>query len=133
MGERQKILIVEDEALVAFALEQLLIDFGYEVVGPAPTTSAALSLFAEGAIDAALLDVNLGDETIEPVAEALAAASVPFIFATGYSDASALPAAFRDRPVLKKPYQPDDLGAAVAQLLDHPDQDSPLPTGAFNS
>jgi CheY-like chemotaxis protein len=109
--------VVEDEALVAFSLQQLLNEFGYEVVGPSPNTQTALLLFADTAIDAAVLDVNLGEERIDRVAEALAAASVPFVFATGYSDVAALPAAFKQRPMLNKPYQPHELQEAVSRLL----------------
>src|SRR5271166_3586149 len=94
-----RILVVEDEALVACGLEILLVERGYEVIGPAPNTAKALKLIARESIDAALLDVDLGRERIDCAAEALAAASVPFIFTTGYSGATALPPAFRDRPV----------------------------------
>lgn len=118
MSERPaKILVVEDEGLVALLLEEALIDFGYEVAGPVPNTKKALNLLANEAIDAAVLDVNLGGERIDPVAEALAAASIPFIFATGYSDSAALPAAFRDRTILHKPYGMEQVRQAVIQLL----------------
>jgi len=117
-----KILVVEDEGLVALALQQLLVTFGYEVVGPAPSTRKALKLLAEEkAIDGALLDVNLGDERVDPVAEALAAASIPFLFATAYSGPAALPPAFRDRPILNKPYPPERLRQALVHLLDRPE------------
>ncbi|MCW2248982.1 CheY-like chemotaxis protein [Azospirillum fermentarium] len=116
-----KILVVEDEGLVAMALQQLLVSFGYDVVGPAPSTRKALMLLAgETGIEGALLDVNLGDERVDPVAEALAAASIPFLFATAYTGPAALPPAFRDRPVLNKPYPPERLRQALVQLLDRP-------------
>ncbi|MCW2286284.1 DNA-binding NtrC family response regulator [Rhodoblastus acidophilus] len=117
MSARARVLIVEDEALVAFALEEMLGDFGYEVIGPAPNVQAALKLVGAEKIDAAILDVNLGGETIEPVAEALAGGGVPFVFTTGYTSASALPPNFKDRPSLNKPYQPEALRDAVARLL----------------
>lgn len=117
MSARARVLIVEDEALVAFALEEMLGDFGYEVIGPAPNVQAALKLVEAEKIDAAILDVNLGGETIEPVATALAGGGVPFVFTTGYTSASALPQAFKDRPSLNKPYQPEALRDAVARLL----------------
>jgi CheY-like chemotaxis protein len=112
-----RILVVEDEALVAFALEELLGDFGYEVAGLAANVRTALKLVAAERIDAAILDVNLGSETVDPVAAALVAAGVPFVFTTGYTSASALPQGFRDRPVLNKPYQPEALRDALARLL----------------
>ena len=102
---------------MALLLEEALIEFGYEVAGPAPNTGKALKLLADEAIDAAVLDVNLGGERVDPVAEALAAASIPFIFATGYSDASALPPAFRDRLTLHKPYAMEQVHRALVQLL----------------
>ena len=104
---------------MAFALEEMLGDFGYDVVGPAPNVQAALKLVGAEKIDAAILDVNLGGETIEPVADALAAVGVPFVFTTGYTSASALPKNFKDRPTLNKPYQPEALHDAVARLLTH--------------
>jgi len=112
-----KILVVEDEALVAFALEETLADFGYQVIGPAPNVREAMKLAASEKFDAAVLDVNLGGESIAPVAAALAAARIPFVFTTGYTNVSALPRGFEDRPTLNKPYQPEALRAAVARLL----------------
>lgn len=130
MSERPaKILVVEDEGLVALLLQEALIDFGYEVAGPVPNTWKALKLLADEAIDAAVLDVNLGGERVDPVAEALAAASIPFIFATGYSDRAALPAAFRDRATLHKPYGMEQVHRALIQLLAAATEASVLATG----
>jgi CheY-like chemotaxis protein len=112
-----RVLVVEDEALVAFALEEMLNDFGYEVAGLAPNVRTALKLVGAERIDAAILDVNLGGETVDPVADALAAAGVPFVFTTGYTSASALPRGFEERPALNKPYQPEALRDALARLL----------------
>jgi len=117
LSPQARVLVVEDEALVAFALEDTLIDLGYDVVGPASNVEAALKLVGAEKIDAAILDVNVGGESIEPVAAALAAAGAPFVFATGYASASALPAAFQDRPALGKPYRPEALREALARLL----------------
>jgi CheY-like chemotaxis protein len=117
LDQRARILVVEDDALVALALTEILADFGYEVVGPAPDTQAALKLVAEEKVSAAILDVNLGRDSAVAVAEALAAASIPFVFTTGYTNLSALSPAFKDRPVLNKPYQPQALRDALARLL----------------
>lgn len=125
-GMPKRILVVEDEGMVAFALEQVLIGFGYEVVGPAPNTRKALKLLAAEAIDAALLDVNLGDERVDPVADALAAANIPFVFTTGYANRSALPPGHQDCLTLMKPYPAERLSLALAQLLAETD----LPNGA---
>jgi CheY-like chemotaxis protein len=112
-----RILVVEDEGLVAMMLEEALIEFGYSVVGPAANTKKALSLLATEGADAAVLDVNLGCERVDCVADALAAPSIPFMFTTGYSDVSALPAGFQDRVMLQKPYRMDQLQRALVNLL----------------
>ena len=81
----RRIMIVEDEMLVAMELEALLAEQGCAVIGPAPTADRALALLAEGLPDAAILDVNLNGQTATPVAAALRAQNVPFLLATGYS------------------------------------------------
>ncbi len=128
-----RILVVEDEALVAYSLEMLLAEQGYEVIGPAPNTARALKLIAGEALDAALLDVNLGMERSDRAAEALAAASVPFIFTTGYSGVMALPLAFRDRPVINKPYRPEQLCAALTEMLAASAEARELTSGIVNT
>jgi DNA-binding response OmpR family regulator len=112
-----RILVVEDEGLVAMLLEEALIELGYSVVGPAGNTKKALSLLATEGADAAVLDVNLGGERVDRVAQALAAASIPFIFTTGYSDVSALPVGFQNRVMLHKPYRINQLQSALVHLL----------------
>jgi CheY-like chemotaxis protein len=113
-----RVLIVEDEALVAMLLEDMLADHGCSVAGSASRLSQALALATDPhlAFDAAILDVNLGGEPIFPVAEALAARGAPFIFATGYG-AGGLPAAWRNRPTLQKPFNHADVGKALAQAM----------------
>ncbi len=99
----RRILVVEDEYLMAEELREALEDAGAHVLGPAPTVDAALRLLADGAApDAAILDVNLGGERSFPVADALAARGVPFVFATGY-DAWALPLAYQGAQRCEKP------------------------------
>lgn len=100
----RNILIVEDEALVAMLLETILEDMGCTPVGPASTVDEGLALIEGGAtIDAALLDVNVAGVKIFPIAEALAARSIPFVFSTGYGE-SGLPDAWRGHPTLQKPF-----------------------------
>jgi len=101
----KRLLVVEDEALVALMLEELLEGFGCDVVGVAGTLSKGLALVGDEslAIDGALLDINLGGEKVFPVAERLAARGVPFIFCTGYG-AGGLPPNFAGVPTLAKPY-----------------------------
>jgi CheY-like chemotaxis protein len=103
-----RILVVEDEAAISLLLEDMLLDFGCEVIGPAARLSAALEAVAREPVDLAILDVNVAGEPIYPVAEALAQRSIPFVFSTGYGSAG-IRDAFRDRPVLQKPFAQHDL------------------------
>lgn len=80
-----RVLVVEDSFLVAASLKRILIDLGCTVVGPAPTVRDASRLITDEHFDAAILDINLGKETAEPIAELLNARHVPFIFVTGYT------------------------------------------------
>jgi two-component system, response regulator PdtaR len=82
-----RILVVEDEFLIAMELDITLSSAGYQVLGPAPNVSAALGLLRAERPDAAILDVNLAGEWITPVAEVLRAMFVPFILASGYGAA----------------------------------------------
>ena len=103
-----RILVVEDEAAISLLLEDMLLDFGCEVIGPAARLSAALDAVAREHVDLAILDVNVAGEPIYPVAEALAQRSIPFVFSTGYGSAG-IRDTFRDRPVLQKPFAQHDL------------------------
>jgi len=103
-----RILVVEDEAAISLLLEDMLLDFGCEVIGPAARLSAALEAVAREQVDLAILDVNVAGEPIYPVAEALAQRSIPFVFSTGYGSAG-IRDSFRDRPVLQKPFAQNDL------------------------
>ena len=108
-------MIVEDAVLLALALETGLAEAGAEIVGPAYELAEAMSLL-DGPIDAAVLDANLNGLSVTPVAEALAARGVPFVFATGYGEAGGAPLGF-DAPVIRKPYDVTQVAAAVAALL----------------
>ncbi|MFN3930705.1 MAG: response regulator [Brevundimonas sp.] len=100
----RRVLIVEDESLVAMLLETILEDMGCEPVGPAATVDEGLELVADpAAIDAALLDVNVAGRQVFPVAEALKARGVPFVFSTGYGEGG-LPDEWRGQPTLQKPF-----------------------------
>ena len=116
MSEPQRILIVEDEPLIAMMLEDFLDALDKQVAGIADSVSAALDLVAGGGIDGAILDVNLrGGEQSWAVADALAAAGVPFLLATGGGDGSIV-AAHKGRPVLPKPFTMDGVERALAAL-----------------
>ncbi|MCK8785127.1 response regulator [Roseomonas sp. NAR14] len=111
----RRVLVVEDEALVAMLVEDALLEVGCTIMGPATTVAEALKLIEKGLPDVAVLDLNLGGETSTPVADALAARGVPFIVATGYG-AAGLPPGYKDVPVLAKPYDPAELTRALDAL-----------------
>jgi PAS domain S-box-containing protein len=104
-----RILIAEDEALVAMMMRDVLADLGFCVIGPLGTAGEALDAARRDHVDAAILDVNLGGELIYPVADALAARGVPFAFVTGYGVES-IDDRFAHVPVLQKPIAPRVLG-----------------------
>ncbi|WP_293452907.1 HWE histidine kinase domain-containing protein [Phenylobacterium sp.] len=110
-----RVLIVEDAVLLALELETALSEAGATVIGPAYELEEALALL-DRPIDAAVLDANLNGRSVTPVAEALAARKVPFVFATGYGETGGAPGGF-DAPVIRKPYDVTQVAAAVAELL----------------
>ena len=103
-----RILVVEDEAAISLLLEDMLLDFGCEVVGPAARLASALDMAQRETLDLAILDVNVAGEPVYPVVEALEAKKVPFVFSTGYGSAG-IRDLYRDRPVLQKPFAQHDL------------------------
>jgi CheY-like chemotaxis protein len=108
-----RILIVEDEPLIAMMLEDFLDALEREVAGTADNVADALALVEQGGIDGVILDVNLrGGEKSWPVADALAAAGIPFVLSTGASGDSIVEA-HRDRPTLSKPFTMDAVGKAL--------------------
>jgi CheY-like chemotaxis protein len=111
-----RVLVVEDEALIAMDLGAALRGAGCEVVGPVARPDRALGHVDAGAIDAAVLDINLGGETVFAVADALARREVPFVFVTGY-DRGALPERLRDRPLLGKPYSARSVLALLGEAV----------------
>lgn len=114
-----RVLVVEDETLVAMLLEDMLSDIGCQVVGPVPRVAKALDIVTDRntALDVAILDVNVAGQEVFPVAEALVGRGVPFAFATGYGD-SGVPDTWRGRPVLQKPFRQEQITAALARALD---------------
>lgn len=116
MAGPQRILIVEDEPLIAMMIEDFLETLDREVAGTVDNIAAGLERVAEGGFDGAILDVNLrGGETSWPIADALAAAGIPFLLATGGAGDS-IPEAHRDRPVLSKPFTMDSVEKALDAL-----------------
>jgi CheY-like chemotaxis protein len=103
-----RVMIVEDEALVAMALRDALDELGFSVLGPFNRISEAMIALRNNRIDAAVLDVNLGGELIYPLADVLAADHVPFVFITGYG-AEEIEPRYARVPVLQKPIEADAL------------------------
>lgn len=111
-----RVLVIEDEAMIAMLIEDMLTELGCAMLGPAADAARALAMIEEANLDAAILDVNLGGERTTPVAATLKSKGIPFIFATGYG-ASGIDAEFIDQLVLTKPFRKADLEAALRSLL----------------
>ena len=113
----RRVLVVEDEMMIAMLVEDMLADLGCSVVGPAHGLQAAMALAEDSTdLDAALLDVNLAGQPVFAVADVLRSRNVPIIFCTGYGDAG-LREADRGAPVLQKPYRARDLAETLATAL----------------
>jgi CheY-like chemotaxis protein len=113
----RRLLVVEDEYLIASDLASWLEEQGAEVLGPVPSVSDALALLeTKPAPNAAVLDINLGDEQVFPVADALQAAAVPFVFVSGY-DAGLIPADYESVRRCAKPLDRSRLLRALGEVL----------------
>ncbi len=115
---RKRVLVVDDEMLVAMMLEDMLADMDYDVVGPASTLDQAFKLASTEALDGAILDLNLGHgEVSTPVAEKLRERGVPFLLATGYG-AGEQTDALGHSGLLAKPFAMSDVETALKSILD---------------
>lgn len=114
---RRKILVVEDDALIAMELGERLDELGYEVVGPAQSIDEAERLVAGQKPDAALLDANLAGASSVPLGVRLSGMGVPVAFCTGYDRIKDLPTALTSAPLLTKPISDDDLATALKGLV----------------
>jgi CheY-like chemotaxis protein len=110
-----RVLIVEDEIIVALFLEDLLAEFGYEVAGVVSHLDDAMAHDPD--YDVAVLDVHLNGHPVFDFADRLAARGTPFVFATGYG-ARGIPDRHAGRPIVQKPFQPDELKWILSQALD---------------
>jgi DNA-binding response OmpR family regulator len=112
-----RVLVVEDDFVIALGISRELAEAGFEVVGPARSVANALRLVAKPGCDVAVLNVNLGNETSEPVARKLQASGKPFVVLSGYSTDN-LPPLFNGATILTKPLPMADLLAAVRGCID---------------
>jgi DNA-binding response OmpR family regulator len=115
-GQSVRVLVVEDDALVAFDLEVLLKAAGYSVVGPVGRLEEAVAMASEGLFDVALLDIHLRGEEVYPVADILVGRGIPFMFLSGYGEGD-LPSRFHGRPLYRKPYSIRSLIARLGASL----------------
>jgi len=122
-----RILLVEDEILVAMMMRDILSDLGYAVVGPFSRLSEAMIAAVHDEIDAGVVDINLGGEFVYPVADVLVARGIPFVFITGYGVES-IDKRFGSVPIIKKPVQRQ----ALQKLFIQSDREqAPFSEGTF--
>lgn len=113
-----RVLVVEDEPMIAMAVEDILTDSGCHVVGPAYRLEEAWKLVVRDPIDGAVLDVNVAGEMVFPLADWLSERSIPFVFVSGYGR-SDLRDCDLERPLLQKPYRAIDLLNMTTQWRRH--------------
>ena len=113
---KRRVLLVEDESLVAMLIEDMVLELGWDVVAVAARVDQALAIARTAPIDFAILDINLQGAKSFPVAEALRARSIPFVFATGYGQAG-LENGYQSAPTLQKPFHRRDLERAISRAL----------------
>jgi two-component SAPR family response regulator len=123
-----RILVVEDEFLVAMELEAMVQELGGGVIGPLGRLEEAVAIARQETLDAAVLDVNVGGRLVTRVADALAARAIPFVFCTGY-DAASLPGRHAGAPILMKPCQAHELKNALLSSLGDRASGAPHKTG----
>ncbi len=112
----RRILVVDDDEMIAELIEEMILEEGGSVVGPAHSLDRALALARDEAIDAAVLDVNLAGVRSFPVADVLRTRGIPFLFATGYGDVAISPE-HAGAPMIAKPFPLDALVRRIEQLM----------------
>ena len=118
-GGEKRILVVEDAFLIGMDLKISLEQLGWIVLGPAPSASRAMSILERESCDAAILDVNLGRETSESVADYLSNHHVPYFFLTGYDSLNIKDPALQKMPLYRKPMNREGLADAISKHLDN--------------
>ncbi|WP_246799887.1 response regulator [Rhizobium indicum] len=115
--KKPRVLVVEDEAMVAMQTEDMLVDLGFEVAAIASSLEEALKRSSVADFDVAVLDVNLRGEKVFPVAEALLALQIPFVFTTGYG-VGGVREDLRHAPVIVKPFSAPELQQKLKEVMD---------------
>lgn len=115
-ADRLRVLVIEDEALVAMFVEDTLTEMGHEVGAIASRLEVALEVARTGTFDLAIIDVNLGGQPSYPIADVLKERGIPFVFATGYGS-SGLDPKFAGTPVLTKPFAMAHLQKILTQVF----------------
>lgn len=110
----KRVLVIEDEPIVAMALEDMLEALGCTIVGPATRLAEGVDMAESEALDAAILDINLMGESSTPIADVLRLRDVPFAFASGYGT---VPEGYDEAPLIEKPYREQDVAAVLEVLL----------------
>lgn len=123
--QSRRVLLVDDEALIAMDAEDVLTDAGYCVVGPAHRLDAALKLARAASLDAAVLDVNLAGVAVWPVADALFARGIPFVLLTGFGKGLEIPKSCKGAPIIGKPLSTAELLGALDLVCDRVKSSSP--------
>jgi two-component SAPR family response regulator len=115
--EGARVLIVEDNFVVADSLKVLVTAYGGKVAGMVPDIERALAAAADGAVDVAILDIDLKGTSVDPLARHLGERGIGFVFLSGYGDESILPEDLRGRPRLDKPVEPERLIETLLEVL----------------
>ena len=115
----RRVLVVEDESMIRMLLDGMLSDLGYTMTAEAGALDEAMALAKQEEFDVAILDVNLHSEPITPVAEILTQRGLPFVFATG-ADLRGVPQAYRNHPILQKPFRVEALERALEAVAPKP-------------
>jgi CheY-like chemotaxis protein len=115
-AHRLSVMLVEDETLIRMMIAGMIDELGHTVVAEAANIGDALKLARTAVFQIAILDINVGGDRIDPVAEIISERRLPFVFASGYG-AAGMPEGFRDRPVLQKPFLIERLQQAMETAL----------------
>lgn len=114
-----RILVAEDQPLFAGVVCDFLRHRQLDPVGPVASTEHGCTMARAAALDGAVLDLRLADDLSLPICRILAARRIPFLFLSAYSDLSMIPPEFREAPLVCKPFDSDEMTAALSLILDH--------------